>query len=158
MHALERYRKVFLITGLICFLGIMLLLGPAGYADAWERHPSFSPGYAFYQILRSVNTWAWVLFSIGIGMKTLNFKSRLLEYGSEAVLPFYILHHPVIISLVFFLASWNPPILIKFTVLGASAFILTLALYELVVRRLSFFRWMFGMRMKRRAHLRPSEV
>ncbi len=143
MEIVERNRRVFLMTGVISFMAILLLLGPAGFVNAWERHPAFSPGFALYQLLRSLNTWAWVLFAIGMGRRYLNFHNRRLQYSSEAVLPFYILHHPIIIMFTVVLAAWHPIVLEKFLVLGAASFLVTLGIYELIIRRNSPFTMAF---------------
>jgi surface polysaccharide O-acyltransferase-like enzyme len=140
--------KVALFTGLVCFTGMLVLLGPLGYAETWELNPTFSAGYAAYQVLRSLNSWAWVLFFLGAGMQRLNFKSEWLGYASEAVLPFYILHHVVIVALGYALFGWDPPILLKYLVLAGGALLITLGIYELLVRRVNALRFLFGMRLK----------
>jgi hypothetical protein len=148
MDAVQNWRWVAFAVGGISFVSILLLLGPAGFANAWERSPSFSPGYALYQVLRSLNSWAWVLFALGMGSRYLNFQNRFLRYASEAVLPFYILHHIVIIAVAFALSAWQPPILVKFLAAGTAAFLVTIGIYEFLVKRSVPLRWAFGMRAR----------
>jgi hypothetical protein len=143
-------------VGLICFGGMMALLGLGGYAESWEFRPTFSAGYAFYQALRSLNTWGWVVFFLGLSMRYLNIKRGWLGYGREAVLPFYILHQAAIVAVAFALFAWQPPILIKFLALAGGAFLITAGVYELLVRRVNLLRFLFGMRPKPQAEALPS--
>jgi hypothetical protein len=147
LEATARHTWVALGIGLACMGAMAALLLGLEYADAWELHPTFTPGYAMYQALRSLNTWAWVIFFLGLGARRLDFNHPLLRYGREALLPFYILHQVVIVVLAFALFGWRPPVLAKFLALSAGAFLITLGLYELFVRRVPLLRFLFGMRL-----------
>ena len=52
--------------------------------------------YALGRALWGLWSWSWVLAILGFGMKHLNFNKPILPYANEAVLPFYILHQPVL--------------------------------------------------------------
>jgi hypothetical protein len=39
---------------------------------------------------------------------------RLAHYGNEAVLPFYVLHEPVIVAVAWVIVRWSAPLLIKY--------------------------------------------
>ena len=60
---------------------------------------------------------------------------RAARYGNEAVLPFYLLHEPVIVAAAWFIVRWNAPVLAQYAALVAISFAATLALYDLAVRR-----------------------
>ena len=148
LRGVERQKFIALGTGLACMLTMAEFLLGRGYAEAWEIHPTFSGGYAAYQVLRSLNTWAWVLFFLGMGAWRLDFNRPLLRYSREALLPFYILHQVVIVLIAFGLMAWRPPILVKFLALSTGALAITLGLYEFPVKRLNVLRILFGMRPK----------
>ena len=76
--------------------------------------------------VRGLNAWCWVLVLLGLARRRLDFTHPLLSRATEAAYPRYILHQTVIVALD---SSW---------------FILTLSLYELVVRRLALARFLFG--------------
>jgi hypothetical protein len=79
---------------------------------------------------------------------------RVAHYGNEAVLPFYVLHEPVIVAVAWVVVRWPAPLLVKYLSVVAASFILTLALYEGLVRRFQLARFLFGMKP---AHpLRPN--
>jgi surface polysaccharide O-acyltransferase-like enzyme len=79
-------------------------------------------------------------------MLLLNFSNKLLQYMNEAILPFYVLHEPVIIIIAFFMLAWDIPTGIKFVFVTASSLLVTLAIYELLIRRIKPIRWLFGMK------------
>lgn len=99
-----------------------------------------------FSLLRSFNSWFWLFAILGYGSKYLNFKNRILEYGNTAVLPFYILHQTVIVTIGFFIAGWNINIPLKYILLSTSSFIIIMAVYDFAVRRINVLRFLFGMK------------
>jgi acyltransferase-like protein len=71
---------------------------------------------------------------------------RAARYANQAVLPFYLLHEPVIVAAAGIIVRWHAPIGVKYPALVAASFTATLALYELVVRRYRLTRFLFGMK------------
>src|SRR5512136_501645 len=55
---------------------------------------------------RLVAVWPGLLAMLGFAMKQLTFSNRFLAYSNEAVLPFYILHHNVLVCVGFFVVGW----------------------------------------------------
>jgi glucans biosynthesis protein C len=74
---------------------------------------------------------------------------HVAHYGNEAVLPFYVLHEPVIVAVAWVIVRWPAPLLIKYLSVVAASFVLTLALYEGLVRRFQLTRFLFGMKPAR---------
>jgi peptidoglycan/LPS O-acetylase OafA/YrhL len=74
---------------------------------------------------------------------------RVAHYGNEAVLPFYVLHEPVIVAVAWVVVRWPGPLIVKHLLVVAASFILTLALYEGLVRRFRLPRFLFGMKPAR---------
>jgi len=62
------------------------------------------------------------------------------------VLPFYLLHEPVIVAFAWIIVRWHAPILVKYPVLVAASFTATLVIYEFAVRRYRITRLLFGMK------------
>jgi len=62
------------------------------------------------------------------------------------VLPFYLLHEPVIVAAAWFIVRWHAPILGKYAALVLLSFAVTLALYEVLVRRFRVPRLLLGMK------------
>jgi peptidoglycan/LPS O-acetylase OafA/YrhL len=102
--------------------------------------------YVLGRTLWGLWSWCWVLAILGFGMKHLNFNKPILSYANEAVLPFYILHHPVLLSVGYFVVQWAVPATVKFAVIDAISFVIIMALYEFAVRRFNVMRVLFGMK------------
>lgn len=145
MQRMEQTWKPALISGLICFSGIIVLYA-MGLAGEWEIHPQYSTAYLAYQVLRSINTWCWVVFFLGAAKSHWNRKNDLLEYSSSAVLPFYILHRFFIVVTGFYILQWRSGTSLKFTAIFIIALAVTLFSYEFMIRRISGLRFLFGMK------------
>ncbi|MCP5108411.1 MAG: acyltransferase family protein [bacterium] len=145
-ETLMRHRNIALVMGVLCYLTM------AGWAYWGNVMPLESqPGYSLldtvYQLLRSINTWAWIVFILGTGKKYLDKKSKTLNYCNEAVLPFYILHQTVILIVGFYVVQWPIPMIAKFGVIVLISFIGIMIPYELI-KRFPPTRFLFGMKFK----------
>jgi hypothetical protein len=77
------------------------------------------------------------------------FRVLVLAYPNEAVLPFYILHHSVILLVGAYLVKWDRGVGTKFFVIAAVSMAIIMAVYELMIRRLNILHFLFGMRSKK---------
>lgn len=160
MAADRRFTKAFKRHGWIClapwiigfFGGGGLFVSVLGY-NPIPGHESFSFMYVLYQIVWSIASWSAVVFVLSMGARYLNFDHKVLVYGNEAVLPFYLFHQTIILIVGFFVIPWNMGILPKFLIVTVISFPLILVLYELRVRPFNVVRLFFGMR-PRNARLR----
>jgi len=74
----------------------------------------------------------------------------------EAVLPFYVLHQTVILCIGWFVLRWNAGIPLQFLTITVISFVITMAVYELLVRRFRVTRFLFGMLPKERTESTPT--
>lgn len=96
---------------------------------------------------RGLVMWSFVLFLLGLFYPLRQANSRLLRYASTMVLPFYILHQPIILAVGYFLVlPLNFPPLAKYGLLVVISFPIVLALYEFLVRRSNPLRILFGLK------------
>lgn len=109
-----------------------------------------TPAFSASQVIQAVNTWAWLLAILGLGSRFLTRNHRFLQYANEAVLPFYVLHQTLIIVIGFYVVQWNAGVGIKYLVISTTSFLAIMLVYELLVRRISVLRFLFGMRPQRR--------
>ncbi len=89
--------------------------------------------------------YLWILAFLGLANKYLNFNTASLKHANEAVLPFYILHQPVLIVVGYFVVQWAIPDPSKWAIIAATSFVVVIALYEFLVRRFNVLRFSFGM-------------
>lgn len=71
---------------------------------------------------------------------------RIYGYAAYAVLPFYILHQPIVVAVAFVVVQWELPMAVKYVVIVTVSFALIIAVYDLLVRRTRVTRFLFGMR------------
>jgi glucans biosynthesis protein C len=110
-----------------------------------------------YSFLRALNVWLWLATALGFARRYLNVNNPWRAEANQAVLPFYILHLPVIVIVAFFLLTWNIPFPAKFVLIALVSFVIIIGLYA-VIRRVPFLRFLFGMkaREKRTLQVAPS--
>jgi glucans biosynthesis protein C len=114
--------------------------------DAGAVLPMDHSVWAAVQAFRGLLGWLWLIGLLGMGSRFLNFSNKFLSYGGEAVLPFYILHHSVILVIGLPVILWDWGISVKFFAVAVISFIVIMAIYEVLVRRLNVLRFLFGMK------------
>jgi glucan biosynthesis protein C len=106
-------------------------------------------GWVAVQAFRGVVGWCWIMGLLGTGSRLLNFNNKILSHANEAVLPFYILHHPVILLVGAYVVMWSRGVGTKFFIIAAVSMAIIMAVYELLVRRENILRFLFGMKSKK---------
>jgi glucan biosynthesis protein C len=144
-RAIARQTTGWLVVGCICFACLFGTYA-LGFLTQWLSRPEYTWSYSLYQILASVHTWAWVMAIMGFGLRWLNFRNAALDYANEAALPFYILHQPIILTIAFVVVQYRIGIGWKALIIGVTAFVITILLYEYAVRRTTVLRILFGMK------------
>jgi glucans biosynthesis protein C len=135
-------------AGSAAVLGAFAAVGLAG---SFESHPVPTPAWALYELVRTLNTWSVVLLVLALGIHALNRGSRWLGHLDEAVLPFFVIHHPAVVLVAFFVVQWDAGLWAKFAVQLVVSFALIAAVYELGIRPFDSVRWLFGLGPLRRA-------
>jgi glucan biosynthesis protein C len=78
-------------------------------------------------------------------------------YCNEAVLPFYILHQTLILFIGSYIVKWNIGIAPKYLIISVTSFVLIMAIYELLIRRFNWVRFLFGMKTRKPSETSPTE-
>ncbi len=142
---IKRYAVTALITALV--------LQAVHYILQFAIKPDVPDSQAVYigiQLFETLRSWLFIMAILGFGSRYLNFNNRFLGYVNEAVLPFYILHQTVILIIGFFVLQWSMGIAPKYFIIASTSFVAIMAIYELLVRRINFLRFLFGMRLKKK--------
>jgi glucan biosynthesis protein C len=113
----------------------------------WSETPGILPFYAL-QLVGSTIALCYSLTMLFVGMRYLDFTNRWLRFGREAALPFFVLHQPVIVVLAFFVVQWDTAMLVKLVVVVLGSFVISIGLYEGIVRRIRLLRLVFGMKAR----------
>jgi glucan biosynthesis protein C len=145
-RAIRRDWRLALTIGIISALFFVVTSEyafPADVVDEMNSHARLL--FYFSWGAYAVSSWCMVIFMWYVGMRFLDFRDRWLVFGQQALMPFYLLHQPVVFVFAFFVVQWDAAILLKLPVVVLSAFVVTLALAELV-RRIQPLRGLFGMK------------
>lgn len=134
--AVVKMKNICLITGVLTFPVLLWLW--------WNFDPSI-----YIPIVRSINTWVWILAVFGFAARFLNRPSEVLNYRNQAVYPFYILHQTITLSIGFWLLNTDLHYVIKTIVMIVGTFGGCWILYEFAIRRVRFLRPLFGLRQLR---------
>jgi len=144
-EAIERHRGISLLLGVITsIIGI----------TAWYYSDVLGHNFPSYHIIdaifRPFSSWFLLVAILGFGSKYLSFNNRVLKYANEAVLPFYVLHQTVIVTIGFYIASWDASVIVKYFILSTLSFAVIVSIYDLLIKRNNWLRFLFGMRLKKR--------
>jgi peptidoglycan/LPS O-acetylase OafA/YrhL len=144
---IHRAWKPLLATAIVTMTTAMLVWH-ARTAERFADGSALDAGWALFEL---VNVWVWVLALLGLGHAFLNRETRVLRYANGAAYPFYLLHQTVIVAVAFVVVRWKIGALPQFGAIVAASFLISLALYEYVVRRTNPARFLFGLKPRRSA-------
>jgi surface polysaccharide O-acyltransferase-like enzyme len=145
LRAVRRDWWLALIVGIVTLLGILTTLA-LGEADTLMDTPS-APGFYLFWVCAVIDAWCWSLFMLSVGMRYLDFSNKWLQHGQAAIVPFYVFHQPIILAIAFYAVRWETGILPKMLAVTLGAFVVTSAIYVLLVRRVAPLRAAFGMKV-----------
>lgn len=165
--ALLRDRKILLWTfilsivallalGIAAALGIISLAGTEGIGQVKveAQATALMPGlmgavvtvYSVFFLLFTLNSWSLVLLILSLGKHYLDRPIKSLVYPSQIAMPFYLLHHPMVVIVAFYVVRLyiNPQI--EALILTVSALFITLGAIEYFVMPFNPVRMLMGLR------------
>jgi len=148
--AIRKQGMIALSIGIASLLAIVFMMYAPGYMNIWESTPGYSVPYELYELLFSIAAWSWMIFALYFGMRFLNSGNKIIQYAYEAILPFYILNFFITVVITFFFVQWEVNIVARYLLVSTLALATTLAVYDLLIRRVSAARWLFGMKPRKR--------
>ncbi|GAA3444582.1 acyltransferase family protein [Planomonospora venezuelensis] len=148
--ALRRDLRLLAVSGVVIFLVGGPLLMTAGGDPFTDPTPQAVAGRALF----GVTGWCWLTAILGFldrrgrsaATRRESGSRRWYAYLSEAVLPLYVLHQPIVVAVAFVVVGWEAPIIVKFSVISVVSLVLIFAVYDLLVRRTAPTRFLFGLR------------
>lgn len=144
MQAVRRDWSLYLILGTACALYFFSEAAGVPVLD-WMGSPGKLGFYLTWAVF-SVNGWCWTMLMLAVGMRFLNATNNWLQYSRQASFPFFWIHHPVTFLTAFYALQWEVALSIKMLFAGVGSFVITLALYELLIRRINPMRKLFAMK------------
>ena len=143
-RAVVRYRGYLLAMGILLLALHELILGAFGVLGV----PSLSGPLAMpiVRLLRGLITWCLVASALGFASRHLAAGTPLLRPLNEASFPLYVLHMPILTLLAYFVVRWEAPVVVQFATLVLLTAVVTVMLYEGIVRRIPVVRFLFGIK------------
>jgi len=146
LRAIRRDWRLLLGVGIAAILGAFAMIVSMESFDI-EMAPATSLEFLLWGLM-AVCGWCWTAFMLYIGMRYLDRDSKVLRYGLSVNLPFFVVHQPVILAIAYFVVQWEASIAIKLLVVVLGAFVVSIGLTELVIKRVGILRVLFGMKAR----------
>lgn len=147
IQALRRDWWLLLVVGLAATLAAMIV-GPSLESFEIENPPRTFIEFLMWGVI-VICGWCWATFMLFIGLRYLNRDSQALRYGQRTLLPFFVIHQPVILAIAYFVVQWEADLLIKLLVVVLGSFVVCIGLTELVIKRIGILRMIFGLKSER---------
>lgn len=146
--AIRRDIRLILAVGVtsIGVVGLLIYAAPHHLPED-PRVPALQK--ALYAVAWSFDIWSWLLAVLYLGIRWLDFPNRAMAYARDSILPFYVIHHPVVLVVGSFVVALNLGVWPKFGLLILFGLSATLLIYELGVRRWRLTRLLFGLKSRR---------
>ena len=147
-RAIERNGKVALALVVPVMATMVSIVVGYGIAEGAELQPWM---YGVLGPLSMINATLVIVTMLSYGKRYLNADGRALRYLSQASYPFYILHWVPIALIAYFVMQWNLGAVASYLMIVPASFACTFLIYEVVGRRTSVTRFLFGVKQPRKA-------
>lgn len=150
LYADQRFQHVIHVQGLLALvLAIACWALAHGLVAQYSQQDNvYSLDYVIATFLRGCISWFWILAIVSLALHSFQFSNRLLRYLDGAFYPIYVLHMPVLTMIGFYVVGWPIGIWPKYLIITAGTFVMTLAVYDLLIRRFNIARLLFGLKPK----------
>ena len=153
--AIRRDIRLILAVGLssVAVVGLLIYAAPQHLPD--DARVS-ATAKALYGVAWSFDIWSWLLALLYLGVRWLDFPNRAMAYARDSILPFYVIHHPVVLIVGSFVVATNLGVWPKFGLVVVAGISATLLIYEFGVRRWRLTRLLFGLKAQSRRPRHPA--
>ncbi len=138
---LERHRFAGLLVGVLTWPVVWILV----------KQRNLPESSITFAALRGLLCWAHLIAICGFASRHLRFSNSFLKYANEAVLPFYILHQTIILTVGYYVLRLDTHLWLEYLIIAPISFLVIMSLYELLIRRINLLRFLFGLKIVRRA-------
>ncbi|GAA1256568.1 hypothetical protein GCM10009677_03360 [Sphaerisporangium rubeum] len=153
--AMRRDAPVAGVLALVIFpVGMVMFLTAAGVPGA-DPFTDLDPLAAGARALYGATGWFLVTAVIGLldrravaargDVPARPAGGKVYAYLAVAALPLYVLHQPIVVAVAYGVVRWSAPMAVKYAVIVVVSLALTVAAYDLLVRRTRVTRVLFGM-------------
>jgi glucan biosynthesis protein C len=131
-QAIKRDGRLFLLVGIASY-AVLLPAAARGVVLDWMEIPG-TAGFVLFWSAFSLGSWCWSIFLLWRAMCDLDYETRGLRYWRRAAMPFYVLHHPVVVVIAYYVVQWQANLWLKWLIVLVSSFVVSRGLTDLVLR------------------------
>jgi surface polysaccharide O-acyltransferase-like enzyme len=142
-EAVDRHWKAALTIGLLIAISLSLI-----YVGQIHTGLNEATSYIVEMILRGICIWFCLIGFLGFGKRFLNRGGDFIKYASEAALPIYVIHLPMVVMIGFYVIKFDMPVAAKYLAIVILSLIASVLLYEIAIRRFNFVRFFLGMKKR----------
>jgi surface polysaccharide O-acyltransferase-like enzyme len=142
--AIRRDGWILLGVGMVAIVAAMAI-GMSLEAFDIEKAPTTVWEFAMWGLVAACG-WCWTAFMLFVGMRFMDRDNKLLRYSLGAILPFFVVHQPVILAIAYFVVQWEATLPIKLLVVVLGSFLVSIGIYEWGIKRVGVLRRLFGMK------------
>ncbi|WP_162595985.1 acyltransferase family protein [Bacillus sp. CGMCC 1.16541] len=114
--------------------------------------------FFLFKSICALSCWSLLMIMFYFGNRYLTRSHSTLTYTSDAAMPFYILHQPVIVIIGFFIKDLSWALEVKLAFLIIVCFIIVSLLYHFSIRPFNLVRFVFGLKRKKLFITKRSEL
>lgn len=101
---------------------------------------------------------AALLAILSVASVHLTRSSPQLQYLSDAIMPVYLLHQPIIVATAILVAHANLPLWLEYPLVLGTSLLVPLAIYQAAIRPFAPLRMLFGLKMARPDKRAPTTI
>jgi glucans biosynthesis protein C len=125
--------------------GLSCQIGNGIYWRTGQQDPAWAG--TIYALTEGFYGWVVVLTLIGYAYRYFNYYTAVLGYLTDAVLPIYVVHQPILFVAAYLVLPLSLPVSVEGTLLILITGFGSLTFYELIVRRWRVTRFLFGLKV-----------
>lgn len=142
-ETIDEHWKVALASGLLISISLSVI-----YVAQLQTGLNEMTFYIVEMTLRGILIWCSLIGFLGFGKRFLNRGGKIIIYASEAALPVYIIHLPMVVIVGFYVIKFDLSIAAKYMVILILSLVSSILLYEIAVRRFNFVRFFLGLKRR----------
>jgi glucans biosynthesis protein C len=140
--AVDRALPLALVVTIILFLVLPVARLQVDTSQAFVTHWD----YSLVKISMGLLGWSSLLVMLGLARRFLSFENTFLRYARDASYPFYLLHMLPLWVVAYFAVTLPLPPGVQFLLITGLSLVLTVALYEVLLRSSQITRMAFGLK------------
>jgi len=141
MEAISTYQKTALVLAIVTSSIVMYKRMTVAVPDTFPIYEGLG-----IEAMIGVAAWFWMIAFLGYGKRYLNFSSALSKYLNKVAYPVYLTHMTFIVPLGFYVTKWDMQMGLQYSFINLITLVGTIAVYEVIIRRNSVTRFLFGLR------------